>query len=229
LPPSISDVSDAAAPQALDRTEPVPDHPRQEWGEPVPNTVHYVWGSAWEAEESRSMENVIWAHCNRCGQGTNHDLIGIDKQENDVDAEYELYEMLRCRGCNTVTMRHTDTTYYTDHPRIVYYPPVIARRAPDWVTGVLSLYSDVIVPEQISALMREIYTAVQNDSRRLVAMGIRTVVEIVMIEKVGERNNFKLLVDAFQNAGYLSLRQAGTLDSILEVGHAAIHRGWEPK
>jgi hypothetical protein len=50
----------------------------------------------------------------------------------------------------------------------------------------------------------------------------------MMIEKVGDRRTFKEKVDAFQQAGYLSLRQAINLQSILDAGHATIHRGWEP-
>jgi hypothetical protein len=76
--------------------------------------------------------------------------------------------------------------------------------------------------------MSEVYTAVQNDSRRLAAMGIRAALESVMIEKVGDQRSFNANVDALQKAGYLSLRQALSLNSILEAGHAAIHRGWEP-
>ena len=58
-------------------------------------------------------------------------------------------------------------------------------------------------------------------------MGIRAVLEAVMRDRVGDHGNFKAMVDEFQKAGYLSLRQAGSLDSILEAGHASIHRGWE--
>jgi hypothetical protein len=58
-------------------------------------------------------------------------------------------------------------------------------------------------------------------------MGIRAALENVMKEKVGDRP-FKVLVDEFQKAGYLSIRQALNLGSIIEAGHAAIHRGWEP-
>lgn len=34
--------------------------------------------------------------------------------------------------------------------------------------------------------------------------------------------------EASDKAGYLSTRYAGSLDSILQAGHAAVHRGWEP-
>jgi Domain of unknown function (DUF4145) len=127
-------------------------------------------------------------------------------------------------------MRHTRKWGSKDNPpTIVYYPPVISRRAPLWVDDDLfSLLHPVGVPAKICVLMREVYTAVQNASTRLAAMGIRAALESVMIERVGDRGNFKANIDAFQEAGYLSLRQAMSLDSILEAGHAAIHRGWEP-
>jgi hypothetical protein len=35
-------------------------------------------------------------------------------------------------------------------------------------------------------------------------------------------------LDQFEKVGYLSERQRTVLDTILEAGHASIHRGWEP-
>ncbi|MBV9554775.1 MAG: DUF4145 domain-containing protein [Alphaproteobacteria bacterium] len=76
--------------------------------------------------------------------------------------------------------------------------------------------------------MREIYTAVENGLSTLAAMGIRTVLEMTMIDKVGDQGNFKKNLDAFHKAGYLSVRQYQIVDNILEAGHAAAHRGWTP-
>jgi alpha-D-ribose 1-methylphosphonate 5-triphosphate diphosphatase PhnM len=84
------------------------------------------------------------------------------------------------------------------------------------------------VPTPICDLMFEVYTAVQANSRRLAAMGIRATLDAVMVDKVGDQVTFKDTADAFEKAGYLSVRQRGHLDAILEAGHAAIHRGWEP-
>jgi Domain of unknown function (DUF4145) len=75
--------------------------------------------------------------------------------------------------------------------------------------------------------MLEVYLAANNRFLRLAAMGIRAMVETVMKEKVGDYP-FTVLVDKFQEAGYLSTRQAGSLSAIIEAGHAATHRGWEP-
>jgi len=78
-------------------------------------------------------------------------------------------------------------------------------------------------------MMKEVYTALENGSLRLAAMGIRATIENLMIEKIGDQQSFQANVDALQKASYLSLRQAVALDSVLEAGHAAIHRQWEPK
>lgn len=59
-------------------------------------------------------------------------------------------------------------------------------------------------------------------------MGIRAALENLMVQKVGDQYSFKANIDALQKADYLSVRQAGVLDSILEAGHAAIHRQWVP-
>jgi hypothetical protein len=160
------------------------------------------------------------------------------ERKEDVDQDdygecyfLDLYEMLKCRGCEGVTLRHTRQWGSRDAaPITFYYPPAVSRRAPLWIDhGLYLLLYDKGVPTPICSLMKEIYTAVQNGSTKLVAMGIRAVLESVMIERVGDQGTFKSNMDAFQKAGYLSLRQAGTLDSLLEAGHAAIHRGWEPK
>jgi hypothetical protein len=181
---------------------------------------------------ANSMQKITQAHCNKCGHSTNHDIIGAEKQEDSEDEESginwcDLYEMLKCRGCDSVTMRHT---FGYEHTDVVYYPPAIPRRAPEWTNDILSrlFAANRSIPASVGALMREIYTAVQNDSRRLAAMGIRAALEQVMVDKVGNQGSFKANVDALQRAGYLSIRQAFDLNSILDAGHATIHRGWEP-
>jgi hypothetical protein len=124
-------------------------------------------------------------------------------------------------------MRHT---FGYEETEIVYYPPAISRRAPVWANDILStLFPERrLIPASVCAMMREIYNAVQNDSRRLAAMGVRAVLEQVMIDKVVDRGRFTANVDALQKDGYLSTRQALVLSSILDAGHATTHRGWEP-
>lgn len=191
-------------------------------------------------------QEITQAHCNGCGHSTKHDILASDKEDweywegsdEEGDDGYDLREMLKCRGCGSVKLRLTTQCPNDGPPTVVYYPPSIARRAPDWIfptdistitLAELGLSDDPPpIPFPIINLMREIYVAVQNGLTRLAAMGIRAALEGVMIDKVGDKNNFKANMDAFQEADYLSVRQRGHLEVILQVGHAAMHRAWNP-
>ena len=106
------------------------------------------------------------------------------------------------------------------------------RRAPQWVgyDQWSRMFTDDCgeIPQTVVEIMGEVYAALRNNSRRLVAMGVRATLEAVMIDKVNDNGNFAANVDKLQEAGYLSAKDRMNLDTILDVGHAAIHRGWEP-
>lgn len=173
---------------------------------------------------------------------TNHDIIFteiLESIDQDLMGGDDLYEMLKCRGCDAVALRHTIQfgPNGVGGNAVIQYPPVISRRMPNWAAptraehGVVPVDKSLVIPEVPTALcklMREVYTAVQNDSRNLAAMGIRAAIEFVLIDKIGDNMSFKANLDAFQNAGYLSSRQRGHLDVVLDAGNATIHRGWTP-
>ena len=180
------------------------------------------------------MPDIINEYCNQCRRSTNQELVGIHMQNMQEDIGPDLvYEMLKCCGCNAVTMRVTRESGIDDMPPTIIerYPPAIARRIPYWMemkdseSPPLELY---LLPPDVALLMKEIYIAVQNDLRRLAAMGIRAAIETIMKEKIGEDAKFNVLMDKFQKAGYLSTREYGSLGTIIEAGHAATHRAWEP-
>lgn len=175
------------------------------------------------------------AHCNGCGKTTNQDILAsdevIDEPDTDNDRWSELHEMLKCRGCDSISLRQTKGWKDEFPPAyVVNYPPSIARRAPKWVTSILQDLEDEVdgIPSHVCGLMREVYSAAQNGSHRLVAMGIRATIEGVMIDKVGDHGTFAKNLDAMMKAYYLSDRQRGNIDTILGAGDAAIHRAWKP-
>jgi hypothetical protein len=81
----------------------------------------------------------------------------------------------------------------------------------------------------LGELFLEIYQAVSGGQLRLAIMGVRALIEQVMIHKVGDNGSFAKNLDAFQQAGYVSLVQRDALSDILDAGHATIHRAYEPK
>jgi DNA-binding PadR family transcriptional regulator len=79
-----------------------------------------------------------------------------------------------------------------------------------------------------TGLLSEIYTALQNDARRLAAMGVRSLIEHIMIAKVGDQGSFVRNLEKFETDGYVSPRQREQVEAILEAGHATTHRNFKP-
>lgn len=174
----------------------------------------------------------IRSHCRNCGGPTNHEVLAEQQDDfafgEDIGEWFTRYSMIRCMGCDTIALQELrGWSHDPDRWRTTIYPPPMARRTPVWLTE-SSFLLDKILPAPIYHLMRETYIAVQNGLMRLAAMGVRATLEHVMIEKVGDRNNFQDNLDAFQQGGFISERSKTSLKRILEAGHAAIHRAWEP-
>jgi len=176
------------------------------------------------------------AHCNTCEHETNHDLLHEEMTEwDDHDGLLwggNSYEMLRCKGCDTIKLRHQSWFSEDAGPdgalriQTTYYPPAVARSEPRWMGDFPTLENGHFHP--IELLLKEIYAALHNNSRRLVAMGVRAVLEFMMVEKIGDRGSFEANIRAFREAGYLTEKQSEHFKAILEAGHAAMHRNFNP-
>lgn len=177
---------------------------------------------------------VMKAHCNTCGGERNHVRLNkIDKGwSEDIDGGYSIsggdtYYVLECRGCESVKVLHeswfSEDTDHQGNPIVsrVYYPSSIFRPHPRWFKHLDNEW-------HISKLLREIYQAMQNDAPSLAAMGIRAVIEAIMIDKVGDQGTFKRNLAEFQAKGFISTFQLGILEAVLELGHASIHREFVP-
>ena len=107
-----------------------------------------------------------------------------------------------------------------------YFPPSITRQKPQWrrqflpFNGYLNSYD---------GLCDEIYGALAMGAHRLATMDIRALVERLMIDQVGDQGTFENNVKAFFSAGHVATNQQGMFrDTLIEAGHAAMHRDFEP-
>lgn len=143
------------------------------------------------------------------------------------------FKMIKCCGCDSVKLRHSDwfseacDEYGRPYVDVNYYPPAISKAEPTWLKELRNPFGS---KEQqcVVGLLHEIYTALHNNSRRLAVMGARALLEHVMVSKVGDQGTFVKNLDKFQAEGFLSQRQREIIEPILEAGHAAIHRGFDP-
>jgi hypothetical protein len=181
----------------------------------------------------------VKAHCNLCVRLTNHLVLHKDRTTwDDGDAQHPIsggdeYLLIRCAGCDTVHLQHDSwfsEDWDEDGPTVttVYYPPAVSRRRPSWLKDPEGPF--YFGGTEIEKLLEEIYSALQNDSRRLAAMGIRALLELVMIEQVGDSGQIGKNVDRFLEQGFVSNKNQQMFRfQLIEAGHAAMHRQYVPE
>lgn len=182
----------------------------------------------------------VKSHCNRCQRDTNQEVLHSEtfSWEEDIEEHHlrisgtDIYEMLKCLGCDSITLRHTE--WFSENfdeqgkirPIFYYYPPAISRPEPKWLSELDTILDDE--KEFIHDLMKEIYSGLHNNSRRLATMGIRALIEHIMIKKAGDQGSFSKNLESFAAQGFISLSQEDILNTVLEAGHATIHRSYSP-
>jgi len=163
------------------------------------------------------------APCSNCLRATEHNVLYSVDGRDETDWFKPHYDVLECAGCKHICLRstltHVDTT-----KSVHYFPSPASRKMPDWL-----FEGRNVAGTPLSSLLHEIYQAVRGGQTRLALMGVRALIEQVMIHRVGDKGSFLNNLDAFQRAGYISLVQRDALNDILDAGHATIHRAHEPK
>jgi hypothetical protein len=180
--------------------------------------------------------SVIREHCNDCGQVTVHDVLegtnsGLWKSVPDQSVPncYEekrvgddMYLIVLCQGCGRKGFVHHQD-HYQNGSKTEIYPQKVIREFPAWRQS-----SSLSLPPDFLGMIDEIYAAIHNDAYRLASMGIRAALEHIFVEKVGDCGSFRANIDAFQQQGFISAIEKGSINAVLEVGHAAMHRSHGP-
>ncbi|CAO3355477.1 DUF4145 domain-containing protein [Azospirillum palustre] len=185
---------------------------------------------------------VVKSYCNRCSNETNHRV--LHKESTEWSDDYEgseicggdIYTLLSCNGCDNVKLfRENWFSEITDDdgkPLIneTSYPPETDRRVPEWFSNISEDFDfdEHSEMNSIKSLLSEIYVACQNDQRRLAVMGVRALLEHIMIGKVGDQGTFAGNLSKFLDDRYISRPQKDVLDTVLEAGHATMHRFYNP-
>lgn len=173
------------------------------------------------------MSDITSAHCNNCLGDRKHEVLKKTSTRWSSDdygmAGSDDYEMLKCRGCESVMMRHTSWSTEDPDATITCYPPAISRREPTWIYEISGSKARFL-----HALLHEVYAGMQNGLRMSSTMCVRALLECVIIDCVGDQGSFDKNLVAFTSGGYISDKQKVILGQVLEAGHAAIHRVYQP-
>ncbi|MEP7222553.1 MAG: DUF4145 domain-containing protein [Novosphingobium sp.] len=184
----------------------------------------------------------VKAHCNKCLGVKNHAVEHrtvthwnhvLDEDNGIAINGGDEWTLVRCLGCDAVRLKHeswfSEATDEKGRPAIEteWFPPSVTRQKPIWRRD-FRLYFNVML-SSYNGLMDEIYGALAIGAHRIATMGIRALVERLMIEKVGDKGTFEATIKAFIADGHVAPNQQSMFrDTLVEAGHAAMHRGFEP-
>lgn len=171
----------------------------------------------------------IQAPCNDCGRKTDHLILKTHTTSgHDQEAGVHWstsFDMLECCGCHFISLRRTfDFSEYEDFV-VEYFPPPISRRKPAWEG---ELMMNVRADSPLPDLLKEVYSALHADSRRLATMGARALLDVAIMDSVGDVGRFDQKLDALKQKGFLGEQQHSLLEAALDAGNAAAHRGHCP-
>lgn len=172
-----------------------------------------------------SDQSKLRCHCNECGQPTLHDVLHtetrlVEDRADDYPVSWtDRYDLMKCRGCESVLLRESSTFDNTGEEKTRYFPPRISRRSPRW---------EYSLPYPARTLVTEICRALQADSSCLALMGARTLFDLLSVEKVGDVGGFVQKLDALERGKFIAAPQREVLEAVLDAGHAASHRGHVP-
>lgn len=173
------------------------------------------------------MNKTRKAHCNKCHGDRNHEILFIETTSWSDDkigiSGSDKYEMLKCRGCDRVIIRHTQWISELPEPFVYFYPPLMSRTEPAWIRDMRGRSARLA-----RRLLREIYIGVQNNMRALATMGVRALMEYTMVDSVGDQGTFNKNLAEFERQGFISNKQRDILNIVLEAGHATTHRAYQP-
>lgn len=176
--------------------------------------------------------NRIKVHCNFC-HGPRWHLVLFSKEqyheEEDGDGPYYfermVYRLAECNGCENITLLTSWTNLGQQTPVEEQWPPKISRGQPKWMFE-LFLSENLMNPFK-QEFIREIYSSLKVGNLRLTVLGVRALLEQVMIEQTGDQGTFEKNLDKFQSEGFISRLQREALAPVIEAGHASMHRGFK--
>lgn len=156
-------------------------------------------------------------------------LVRTRSESELVDALYgfevswsRTHTLLECRGCEEITLLRTiwcSEDDPEDGPSETYFPPRVSRRRPAWFDE---------LPSEYAGLLKEIYTALHADSRRLAMMGLRAVIDLFMARKLEGSSGFAGGLRQLVEQNYLTTRSLEIVEAAVEAGHASAHRAHNP-
>lgn len=146
----------------------------------------------------------------------------FSKAEGEVEITRST-EIFECGGCGYTILRRkvhfSEFQYYQGDldPDPQYVPRHIGRQQPDWLQSLEDNNMRNTIFETVEVFNQEIFY--------LSAVGIRTVLGMILVYKVGDKDSFKAKLNELENGGHVTPSEKERLEVLVKAGSAAAHRG----
>ena len=185
---------------------------------------------------------IIKAHCPQCGPERNayvrgeHEVARTDSDDGTSSSDTGF--VLECCGCERVFFRRdfwfSEWETIGEHPitgeprmeggvETTYWPAPVRRPSPDWLPELRA------TDETLWQVLSEMYEALNNDLRVLVAIAARTAFDRSSeLLGVDAAISFEKKLTELVTLNKISGDEKQILETLIDAGSAAAHRGWRP-
>ena len=173
-------------------------------------------------------------YCTRCDYETNQKVLlnknNLEPREIFSNAFSDnsvwivivrIWTISECTGCNYINGQiETRTGPNKEHSEIEILSPSKKSVSPQgWMFELPRLYAEMIV---------EIYNSINIKSYRLTAIGIRTLLDLLIADSVGDKGTYKEKIERLIDEQIINKNQYELTNLIIEAGNAAAHRAHKP-
>lgn len=187
--------------------------------------------------KSDKEKKIIKTHCYNCNNETNQDILFNDieigpreivirndegdKTQSVWEVVGNLWHLTKCKGCDKINFKHILRSIppFEKTDQIFYFPRKPIRNVPNWIVNIPIKYIDIL---------REVYIAVNEHLFTLALTGIRTLLDIYIVEKIGDAGNFKQKINKLVENNIITHTKGRVLETTIDAGNASAHRGYKP-
>ena len=165
--------------------------------------------------------------CKHCAKDTEHVILYTDQREetqSDESGEWDLDHQINrgfmeCAVCEQPKIRLKVFTYPLDDETNISIPHEPARPMPAWIAGIPSDMREVLV---------EIHAAFSEKHNWLVSSGVRTLIELFSVERIGRIGDIETKLKRLHAEGFISTKELLLMQQSAEFGSAATERRQRP-
>jgi len=182
------------------------------------------------------MKENIKTYCCKCESETNQkvlfddmelgpqEIVGRNEQGDESQSVWivvaHIWTLSKCLGCDKINLKHIlRSSPDKEYDKIFYLPRKPIREVPSWVMK---------LPIKYLEILREVYSSVNEELYILSLTGIRTVLDIFIVSKIGDVGSFKEKIEKLVKNGVITASKANVLEVAIDAGNASAHRGYKP-